>query len=162
MLGKKEQEFIDQMKASGHPINAEKMNAKFKLIIRPFTTIGVASLEIMSWLEDEVFPAASEMTFDSGITAIVITPVIFDRKIAEPPKDSVKFNRLERSIFVGNNIALADWNSATGSERLKILLGNVKNSLGSVSQKYLSPNERQELEALFDNAYPKILHRFVS
>jgi hypothetical protein len=67
LLRKKEQDFIDRMIVSGLPINIAKMNAKFKLMIRPFTTIGVVSLEIMSWLEDEVFPAAAEMTFGSGI-----------------------------------------------------------------------------------------------
>ena len=55
MLSKKEQQLIARLQASGYVVNHKKMAARFKFMVGPLTTVGVKSLEIMSYLEDELF-----------------------------------------------------------------------------------------------------------
>jgi hypothetical protein len=55
LLSKKEQRLIDRLKASGRAINDVQLNASFRFIVRPFTTVGIMSVNLASWLEDEIF-----------------------------------------------------------------------------------------------------------
>lgn len=161
MFSKEEQELIDRLKASGRTLNEEKLNAPFKLMVRPLTTVGVSSLKVMSWLEDEVFAAAKDMKIQSGITAIVINPTIFDGVAAESPKDGIKFNKNDRSLFSSKNINFDAWESASNSDKINMVLINAKASLDAISDKYLSTEERKKLSHIFENACFRLIQRLL-
>ena len=49
-----------------------QLNAPFKFMVRPFTTVGVESLELASLFEDEILEGIFDTKFESKITAIIV------------------------------------------------------------------------------------------
>lgn len=113
VFSKKEQELIDRLKASGRPVHGKQLDAPFKFMVRPLTTVGIPSLELASWCEEAIFKAITGMAFESPITGIVISPKIFDESVAEPPEDSVTHKENERSVFVSLGIEFSIWHGAS-------------------------------------------------
>src|SRR4051794_10605178 len=112
-FGKKDQKIIDKLKASGYVGNNVQRDAPLKFLVRPFTTVGVESLDLASWLENEIFSAISKVAFEPTLTGIAIFPTIFDNAIASAPKDYLTYKKKERSVFVGLNISFSSWTSGS-------------------------------------------------
>jgi hypothetical protein len=63
----------------------------FKLMVRPFTTVGVDTRFPFTLFEDKLRLLIGDHTFDSRIRIVVITPTIIDATLAPPPQDYIKF-----------------------------------------------------------------------
>jgi hypothetical protein len=161
VFSKEEQELIDRLKASGHPVDHEQLDAPFRFMIRPFTTAGTASLELASWFEKAIFKAVSGMTFESPITGIVIFPKIFDRTVAEPPEDHLTYKENEKSVFVGVNIDYSAWECASREEKLKLLADNLKTSLERIPDIYLTKSDSKKLLLAVENSLPHLMRRLL-
>jgi hypothetical protein len=144
-FSKKEQKLIDRFRASGHVgINVQR-DAPFKFLVRPFTTVGVDSLDLASWFENDIFSSIKSLIFESPITGIVIFPTIFDEGVGAAPEDYVKYNRNERSVFVGVKIEFATWSSASRQEKLRLLSDNIERSIERIPDIYLLGRDRERL-----------------
>jgi hypothetical protein len=48
-----------------------QLNAPFKFMVRPFTTVGVESLDLATWFEDEILEMIYDTKFESKIPEII-------------------------------------------------------------------------------------------
>jgi len=145
VLSKKEQKLIDRLKASGHAINSIQLNAPFRFMVRPFTTVGTESVNLASWFEDEIFSAVKGWKFESPIAGIVIFPKIFNKEVSPPPDDHITYKKKEKSVYVGLNIEFSTWASAPKQEKLRLLSDNIERSLERIPNKYLLDTDRKKL-----------------
>ena len=144
-FSKTDQKIIDRLKASGYVGNNVQRDAPLKFLVRPFTTVGVESLDLASWLENEIFSAINIVAFESPIIGIAIFPTIFDSAIASAPKDYLTYKKKERSVFVGLNISFSSWTSGSREEKLSLLANNIKQSIERIADKYVSSSDRKKL-----------------
>lgn len=161
LLSKKEQKLIDRLKASGRAINDAQLNARFMFIVRPFTTVGVMSVNLASWLEDEIFSTIKDLEFESPITGIAIFPTIFDGEISDPPADYLTYKKSEKSVFVGLNIEFSSWASGSKQEKLRLLSDNIKRSIERIPNKYLTNSDREKLMSTVSQAYDRLACRLL-
>jgi hypothetical protein len=156
MTSKKEQKLIDRLRGSGQAIHDAQLSARLKFIVRPFTTVGVETRPLASWFEDEIFSAINGLVFESRIEGIAIFPTIFDRNIANPPADYIKYKQAEKSVFVGVCIDFSLWATASGQERLRLLYENIKTSIERIPPTYLSNSDREKLISITNQAHVRL------
>jgi hypothetical protein len=72
MLSKREQRLIERLKASGRAIRQDLIDAPFKVLIRPLTTVGVDK-SLATLFEDEVFAEVKKVQFESPISGIFVS-----------------------------------------------------------------------------------------
>lgn len=161
VFSKEEQELIDRMKASGRPVHTKQLDAPFRFMVRPLTTVGIPSLELASWCEDAIFEAVSGMSFESPITGIVISPKIFDENVAEPPEDSLTHKKNERSVFVSLGIDFVTWDRASRKDRIHLLVENIKRSVERIPDVYLQQSDSKKLLLAIDGAYGHLERRLL-
>lgn len=155
MVTKREQMPTDRSDA---PVR-NQLNAPFKFMVRPFTTVGVESLELAAWFEDEILERIYGTKFESKITGIIVFPKIFDADIAPPPSDHLTYKRGEKSVFVGLNIGFPTWHSASRHEKINILSDNIGNSIRKIPDIYLTNADRNKLILALDAAYKSLIQR---
>jgi len=155
-LSKYEQKLIDRLKAAGYPVRHEQSDATFGFLIRPYATVEVASKDLAHVLEHVMFKSVSQKVFESPITGIAIFPKIIDKNVVEAPKDKVTFKRKERSVFVTYDIDYEKWQGASRSEKLDLLVENVKRSLEGIPSKYLLASDADQLFQILDAAKAEI------
>jgi hypothetical protein len=160
-LSKRDQKIIDRLKASGYVGNNIQRDAPLKFLVRPFTTVGVASLDLACWFENEIFSAINGFAFESPITGIAIFPRIFDSAIAPAPKDYLTYKRKEKSVFVGLNIDFSSWASGSGEEKLSLLANNIRQSVERIPHKYLSSSDRKKLLDIANEAHKRLVNRLL-
>jgi hypothetical protein len=158
-FSKEEQELIDRLRASGRSVNRKQLDARFRFMIRPFTTAGVPSVELASWFEDAIFGAISGMVFESPITGVVIFPKIFDEKVADPPDDYWKYNENDKSVFVSLGVDFCTWNSALHAEKIRLLYENIRCSLERIPDTYLFRSDYRKLLRAIDEVYAALVRR---
>jgi hypothetical protein len=161
VFSKEEQELIDRLQASGRPVHGKQLDAPFKFMVRPLTTVGIPSLQLASWCEDAIFDAVSGIVFESPIAAIVISPKIFDRNVAEPPEDSLTYKENERSVFISRSIDFAAWDSASQKKKLHLIIENIKHSLAGIPNTYLLQSDSEKLLLAIDQVYPNLERRIL-
>jgi|GraSoi2013_115cm_1033766.scaffolds.fasta_scaffold246527_1 hypothetical protein len=160
-FSKRDQKIIDRLKASGYVGNNVQRNAPLKFLVRPFTTVGVESLDLASWLENEIFSAINRVAFESNITGIAIFPTIFDNAIASAPKDYLTYKKKEMSVFVGLNISFSSWTSGSKEEKLSLLANNITQSIERIPDKYLSSSDRKKLLDIVSQARKRLVDRLL-
>jgi hypothetical protein len=158
-LSKKNQKIIDRLRSSGYVGNNIQRDAPFKFLVRPFSTIGVDSLDMASGFENEIFSAINTSALESEITGIVIFPAIFDEQIGPAPKNYVKYKKDEKSVFVGLTIEFSTWSSASGKEKLQLLSNNIKRSIELIPDTYLLSPDRKRLIKFTNQAHERLLAR---
>jgi len=126
----------------------------FKLMVRPFTTVGVDTRYPFTLFEDELIGLTAGHVFGSPVRRVVVTPAIIDPTVAVPPKDYSKFNRKEGSVFVGNKIDYKIWESSSQDRKLEIFAESIKSSILTISPKYITPADCVTLT----QAIERILH----
>jgi len=144
-FSKRDQKIIDRLKASGYVGNNVQRDAPLKFLVRPFSTVGVESLDLASWLENEIFSEINGVAFESNITWIAIFPTIFDNAIAPSPKDYLTYKKKERSVSVGLNISFSSWTSGSREEKLSLLANNITQSIERIPDQHLSSSDRKKL-----------------
>jgi hypothetical protein len=147
-FSKRDQKNIDRLKASGYVGNNVQRDAPLKFLVRPFSTVGVESLDLASWLE-------------SNITAIAIFPTIFDNAIAPTPKDYLTYRKKERSVSVGLNISFSSWTSGSREEKLSSLANNITQSIERIPDKYLSSSDRKKLLEIVSQVRRRLVDRLL-
>ena len=152
MVTKREQMPTDRNEA---PVR-NQLNAPFKFMVRPFTTMGVESLDLAMWFEDEILEMIYDTKFKSKITGIIVFPKIFDADIAPPPSDHLTYKRGEKSVFVGLNIEFRNWHSASREQKLNILADNIRNSIQKIPNTYLADVDRDKLIVALDHAHKRL------
>jgi hypothetical protein len=160
-FSKRDQKNIDRLKASGYVGNNVQRDAPLKFLVRPFSTVGVESLDLASWLENEIFSAISGVAFESNITAIAIFPTIFDNAIAPTPKDYLTYRKKERSVSVGLNISFSSWTSGSREEKLSSLANNITQSIERIPDKYLSSSDRKKLLEIVSQVRRRLVDRLL-
>jgi hypothetical protein len=155
MPSNREQGATDQHKA---PVR-DQLNAPFKFMVRPFTTVGVESLDLASWFEDEILERIYGTKFESKITGIVVFPKIFNKDVAPPPKDHLTYKKEEKSIFVGLNIDFTIWHSSSKQEKINILADNINKSIQKIPSDYLVDADRENLVLALDIAHKRLIQR---
>jgi hypothetical protein len=160
-FSKRDQKIIDRLKASGYVGSNVQRDAQLKFLVRPFTTVGVESLDLASWLEDEIFLAINRVTFESKITGIAIFPTIFDNAIASAPKDYLTYKKKEMSVFVGMNISFSSWTSGSREEKLGLLVNNITQSIERIPDKYLSHSDRKKLIDIASQVHKRLADRLL-
>jgi len=158
---KRDQKNIDRLKASGYVGNNVQRDAPLKFLVRPFSTVGVESLDLASWLENEIFSAINGVAFESNITAIAIFPTIFDNAIAPTPKDYLTYRKKERSVSVGLNISFSSWTSGSREEKLSSLANNITQSIERIPDKYLSSSDRKKLLEIVSQVRRRLVDRLL-
>lgn len=158
-FSKRGQKIIDRLKASGYVCNNVQRDALLKFLVRPFTTVGVDSLDLASWLESDIFSAIRELSFESPLTGIAIFPTIFDGAIASAPKDYLTYKKKERSVFVGSNISFSSWTSGSREEKLSLLANNITQSIERIPDKYLSSSDRKKLLDIVSQVHRRLVDR---
>ena len=158
---KRDQKNIDRLKASGYVGNNVQRDAPLKFLVRPFSTVGVESLDLASWLENEIFLAINGVAFESNITAIAIFPTIFDNAIAPTPKDYLTYRKKERSVSVGLNISFSSWTSGSREEKLSSLANNITQSIERIPDKYLSSSDRKKLLEIVSQVRRRLVDRLL-
>jgi hypothetical protein len=161
LFSKKEQKLIDRLKASGRVINDVQLNAPFRFIVRPFTTVGIESVNLGSWFEDEIFSTIRDLKFESPIAGIAIFPTIFDREISHPPDDYLTYKKNEKSVFVGLNIEFSLWASGSKQEKLRLLSDNIIRSIERIPNRYLVNSDREKLISIASQAYDRLTCRLL-
>jgi hypothetical protein len=161
-FSKREQKIIDRLKASGYVGDNAQRDAPLKFLVRPFTTVGVESLDLASWFENEIFSAISRAAFESNITGIAIFPTIFDSAIASLPKDYLTYKKKERSVFVGLNISFFSWNSGSREEKLSLLANNIVQSIERIPDKYLSNSDHKKLLDIVSQVHIRLVDRLLN
>jgi hypothetical protein len=161
LFSKKEQKLIDRLKASGRAINEVQLNAPFRFIVRPFTTVGIESANLASWFEDEIFATITDLEFESPITGIAIFPTIFNSEISHPPDDYLTYKKNEKSVFVGLNIDFSAWASAPKQEKIRLLSDNIERSLERIPDKYLLDTDRKKLLSIVSQSYERLIYRLL-
>jgi hypothetical protein len=161
VFGKRDQKIIDRLKASGYVGNNVQRDAPLKFLVRPFTTVGVESLDLASWLENEIFLATDKMAFESSITGIAIFPTIFDSAIASAPKDYLTYKKKEMSVFVGLNISFSSWTTGSREEKLSLLVNNITQSIGRIPDKHLSSSDRKKLLDIVSQVHRRLVDRLL-
>jgi hypothetical protein len=161
VLSKKEQKIIDRLKASGYVGNNVQRDAPFQFLVRPFTTVGIESLNLASWFEDDIFSAIRDLKFESPITGIAIFPTIFDNAIASAPKDYLMYKRKEMSVFVGLNIGFSSWTSGSREEKLSLLANNITQSIERIPDKHLSTSDRKKLLDIVSQVHKRLIARLL-
>jgi hypothetical protein len=154
-ITKREQMPTDRSEA---PVR-NQLNASFKFMVRPFTTVGVESLDLATWFEDEILEMIYDTKFESKITGIIVFPKIFDADIAPPPSDHLTYKRGEKSVFVGLNIGFRNWHSASRQEKLNILASNIRDSIQKIPDAYLTDIDRDKLIFALDHAHKRLIQR---
>jgi hypothetical protein len=160
-FSKRDQKIIDRLKASGYVGRNIQRDALFKFLVRPFTTVGVDSLDLASKLENEIFSAIRELSFESPITGIAIFPTIFDSAIAPLPKDYLTYKTKEKSVFVGLNIDFSSWASASRAEKLGLLANNITRSVERILHKHLSSSDRKKLLDVVSQAHRRLVDQLL-
>jgi hypothetical protein len=158
-FSKTDQKIIDRLKASGYVGNNVQRDAPLKFLVRPFTTVGVESLDLASWLENEIFSAIDKVVFDSNITGIAIFPTIFDGVIVSAPKDYLTYKKKEMSVFVGLNISFSSWSSGSREEKLGLLANNITQSIERIPDKYLSSSDRKKLLDIVSQVHRRLIDK---
>jgi hypothetical protein len=159
-FSKRDQKIIDRLKASGYVGNNVQRDAPLKFLVRPFTTVGVESLDLASWLENEIFSAINRVAFESNITGIAIFPTIFDNAIASAPKDYLTYKK-EMSVFVGLNISFSSWTSGSREEKLSLLANNITRSVERIPDKYLPSSDRKKLLDIVSQVHRRLVDRLL-
>jgi hypothetical protein len=136
-----------------------QINAPFKFMVRPFTTVGVESLDLARCFEDEILEMIYDTKFESKITGIMVFPKIFDPDIAPPPSDHLTYKRGEKSVFVGLNIGFRNWHSASRQEKLNILADNIGDSIRKIPNAYLTDIDRDKLILALDHVHKSLIQR---
>jgi hypothetical protein len=157
----REQRILDRLKGSGRILNVVQDDALFKFTVRFFTTVGIESLDLARWFEDEIFSAIRELSFESPITGIAIFPTIFDSAIASAPKDYLTYKKKEGSVFVGLNIDFSSWTSGPREEKLSLLANNIRRSIERVPDKYLSGSDRKKLLDIVSQVHRRLVDRLL-
>jgi len=160
-FSKRDQRIIDRLKASGYVGKNVQRDAPLKFLVRPFTTVGIESLDLASWLESEIFSVINRVAFESPITGIAIFPTIFDSAIAAAPKDYLTYKKKERSVFVGLNISFSSWTSGSREEKLSLLANNITQSIERIPDKYLSSSDRKKLLDIVSQVYRRLVDRLL-
>jgi hypothetical protein len=160
-FSKRDQKIIDRLKASGYVGNNVQRDAPLKFLVRPFTTVGVESLDLASWLENEVFSEVNKVAFESNISGIAIFPTIFDQAIASAPKDYLTYKKKEMSVFIGTSISFSSWASGSREEKLSLLVNNITQSIERIPDKYLSHSDRQKLIDIASQAHKRLVDRLL-
>lgn len=133
---------------------SSRTDVPFKLMVRPFTTIGVDTRYPFTLFEDELPGLTADHVFNSPVKRVVITPAIIDPAVAVPPRDYSKFNRKEGSVFVGSQIDYKAWESSSQGRKLGIFAESIKSSIQAISPKYITPGDCVALK----QAIAQILH----
>lgn len=144
------------------PMGRAQPDVPFKLMVRPFTTVGVDTRYPFTLFEDELRRVIQGHIFDSQIRIIVVTPTIIDRTLAVPTKDYVKFNKKEGSVFVGKGIDYRTWEHLSQGERLEIFAVSVRNSLLAVSPTYITASDCEFLVRSVDQILPDVKARLLN
>jgi hypothetical protein len=129
---------------------SKQVDAPFKFLVRPITTVNVGSRDLSRAFEEEVFSSLKNATFLSSITGILILPVIIDSSIAVLPPDYVGYQKRDNSVSVGLNIDFALWMRSSELERLDLLADNIRCSLDKIDGSYLVDEEREKLHCFVD------------
>jgi hypothetical protein len=160
-FSRREQRILDRLKGSGRILNVVQDDALFKFTVRFFTTVGIESLDLARWFEDEIFSAIRELSFESPITGIAIFPTVFDTAIASAPKDYLTYRKKEGSVFIGLNINFSSWTSGSREEKLGLLADNIKRSIERVPDKYLSGSDRKKLLDIISQVHGRLVPRLM-
>jgi hypothetical protein len=156
---KRDQKIMDRLSALGYAGHNAQQNAKFKFLVRPFTTVGVDSLDLATWFEDEMCSMIKDQVFESKIWGIAIFPTISDTEMGPAPKEYVKYRKGEGSVSVGLNIEFSTWTSASRHKKLELLLENIRRSIERVSDAYLLNQDRERLIKITIQAYEHLIAR---
>jgi len=136
-----------------------QVNAPFKFLVRPITTVNVGSRNLSWAFEDEVFSSFNGFTFSSPISGILILPKIIDSSIAPPPPDYVGYKKADNSVSVGLNIDFALWERSSELERLGLLADNIQCSLDKIQSRYLVDEDREKLHFIVDKVQAQLASR---
>jgi hypothetical protein len=128
MLKKREKALVDKIRQAGLLTESEQLNAPFRFMIRPFTTVGTDYRKIASLFEHEVFQLVKMETFDSDVTNIIVFPKILDRSIATEP-DHITYKKKESAMYVGVNIDHTTWQGASDDRKADLLSQNIRESI---------------------------------
>lgn len=139
----------DQMRTSELLADCADPELLFKLMVRPFTTVGVDTRYPFTLFEDELPSLIDPNTFSSFVRRVVVTPTIIDPSLAVPPKEYSKFNRKESSVFVGKLIEHRTWESSSKARKLDMFAANLVDSLRMITPKYISlPDSKILIQAI--------------
>lgn len=131
-------------------------DAPFKFLVRPVTTVNIASKRLSWAFEDELFSLFDGVKFSSPISGILILPGIVDRSIARPPLDSVHHYKEDNSVSVGNNMDFEEWQRSSEMERLELLTQNIHSSLEKIQRRHLTDADREKLHELVDETQARL------
>jgi hypothetical protein len=161
VFSKREQILIDRFKKSGRVVNEQRLNAPFRLTVRPLTTVGTAWGYPFSAFDDEAFSLVKESKFDSAIKGIMVTPIIMDEAIAKAPVDSLRYKANEKTIYVAIGIDHSVWSQAENTSRIDLLADNIRSSIHKVPDKRLTGSDRANLLAIVDQVQNRLKSRLV-
>jgi hypothetical protein len=156
---KRDRKIMDRLTASGYVGRNVQQDARFKFLVRPFTTVGTDSLDLATCFENEIYSVVKDLTFESKIWGVVIFPTIFDRDIGPAPKEYVRYRKSEGSVFVGLNIEFSTWSSASRYKKLELLFENIRRSIEKISDAYLLNRDRERLIKATTQAYEHLIAR---
>jgi hypothetical protein len=141
-----EDKLLERARQRGVTLHAKQVDAKFKFLVRPTTTVGVDLDKLQVGFEDDVFSLIKNAPFESPLTGIVLFPKILDPSIATMP-DSITHKRKERSFFVSLNIPFAVWSQAPRPDRVDLLADNLIESIRRIPARHLTANDCQILDS---------------
>jgi hypothetical protein len=133
--------------------------APFRFLVRPITTVNVASRDLSGKFEDAILSSFEGLTFSSPISGILVLPTIIDRSIAAPPPDYVGYKRGDNSVSVGINVDFSLWQHSSELERIRMLAENIRCSLDRIKSRYLIGADREQLYQIVDKVEAQLSSR---
>jgi hypothetical protein len=160
-LTKREKTLIERYKKSGRTVDQEKLDARFRFLVRPLATIGLDAGKFALWFEEEISKAIKEAGLEFSISSVVISPHIVDPTTSSRPSDGVVFKRSENAVFVAASIDHHTWLLSSDSTKLMSMHENIRHSVLKLPQKYVDDNVREALLGIIDNVYARLRSRLV-